>query len=116
MEELEYKTKRTELTLECMALAHLINEETEYCVFLDYHGHVGSIDIRIAASKRDYHNYVCEAEIYTRYGQMQRATKEEKIIASLTAKRDVLRVILETEDIPYDEMIEHITTHRQYSF
>ena len=50
------KIINSELVLEIIKLAIQVNSETNYCVFVDYYGHIGSIDARVSKSKTDYNN------------------------------------------------------------
>jgi len=43
------------LVMEIISLAVLINENTELCTFVDFSGHVKSIDVRVFPSKSEEH-------------------------------------------------------------
>lgn len=56
------KTRAAKLQ-EIIGLCMKVNEETKYCVFADFSGHVHWLDIRIASSKKDYHNHVLTSQL-----------------------------------------------------
>jgi len=45
--------KNYKLVMEIIGLAILVNENTDLCVFVDFSGHIKSIDVRIFPSKSE---------------------------------------------------------------
>lgn len=98
--------------MEIMNLAFLVHQETEYCVFIDWSGHVDQLSISIRESVANYQTKVCELEFYTYWKLNQKNIPYD----DLKAKKLVLESILDTHDIPYD-MCERITeTSYRYAF
>lgn len=114
----KYKDERIKLILEIMALAYLVNEHTEYCVFINYFGHVDSLDIKIRESKERYNSEVCETAFKTHFRNLCDLQKEteENHLAWLKAKKETLKDILDYREIDYSEMTEHIKAYASYSF
>jgi hypothetical protein len=54
----------TEKVSELMDLAIKVQRETEYGVFVNFHGHVESLDVIITESKDDYHSKIYEWSFY----------------------------------------------------
>lgn len=55
---------KEEIILKLMQLALKIESETDKCVFINYSGHVDSIEVRIAESKKNYNNWLYDSRIY----------------------------------------------------
>lgn len=109
------ETERQKLIMEIIMLAVLVQENTDYCIFLDYSGHVDSIDVRIRESKKNWQNEVCESRITTKFQDYYHKDRSDHL-ASLKAKRDILKEILETHEIPTHEMEEHVEHIMNYHF
>jgi hypothetical protein len=105
--------EKQKLALEIMALALLVDQNTDYCVFIDYSGHVESMDISIRQDKKNYQNKVCESKVYRIF---QDLNKKGDAYASLKSRRDVLKHILEEKEIPYHEMTEHVEKISHWEF
>lgn len=90
--------ERDLLVLEVMALAYAVDRLTEFAVFIDYSGHVGSCRVEIARSKCLYQERLASTEFYVS-GRYQ-----EDGLGWLKAKRDHLRSIAETHDIDTSAM------------
>ncbi len=114
----KYKDERIKLILEIMALAYLVNEHTEYCIFIRYSGHVDSLDIQITENKERYNTTVCESEFKTHFHNLYDFKKEteDNYLAWLKAKKETLKDILDYGEIDYSDMTEHIETYASYSF
>ena len=106
---------KLKLMFECIALAVLINEHTDYCVFIDFSGHIDTLDVSIRKNKDQYQIRLCETEMKTAYLSWYHEDKSD-VNAWLKAKRDVLKQILDENDIPYDTMDEQIETLVTYIF
>lgn len=52
---------------ELVYLAKLVEDNTDYCVFINYSGHVDRLEIEICESKLEYQKRVTEAAIKTNY-------------------------------------------------
>lgn len=101
------KEESLKLKCEMFVLALLINEETDYCVFVSYSGHVDSIDFTLAESKQMYNSKIFETERRTNFRKRYEENKEDEL-AYLKAQRDVLKQILENNELPYEELERHI--------
>jgi len=107
--------ERIKLILEIFTLGYLIQDQTDYCVFMDFSGHVDSFSIDIRKSKKNYQIKVCETELQDRFLELYYKDKNDHL-NYLKSRRDVLKSILENHEIPYEEMTEHIEQIRSYSF
>ncbi len=107
------KTTRDDLVIRAMALAHMVNQYTSYCVFINYSGHVQSIDITIGQSKKNYLEYVLQTEFYTAYKEHAGRGNSE---AELQAKIEILTRILRENDIPFDDCQYTEELVREYTF
>ncbi len=104
------KTTRDDLVIRAMALAHMVNAHTEFCVFVNYHGHVCSMDIRIAPSKARYNEMALQSEITTAYKTYSGSDAEIK------ATIEVLKRILQEQEIPFDDLEYTEELVREYTF
>lgn len=102
--------KRDDLVIRAMALAHLVNQYTDYCVFVNYSGHVQSVEIRITESKKLYSHSVLATEFYSAYKQHSGPDAE------IQAKIDVLKQILKEKAIPFDDLEYAENLLREYTF
>jgi len=107
------KDEKLKLVLEIMALAVLVDQQTKYCVFCDYAGHVELLNVSIRENKKKYYNKIAESSTYRIFKDYNEKGDPN---AFLKSRRDVLREILETHDIPYHEMTEHVEEIRNYKF
>lgn len=106
--------EKTKLTIELMALAFLVNEETDYCVFIRFSGHIDSMEIEVAASKENYLNKVLHAEFDTAYKEWRKT--DQPLIANLKSRIAVLKQILKDGAIDYSELEYQEWTARDYFF
>lgn len=89
----EYKVRYHKVVSEIMYLTVLVNLYTDYCVFLDYSGHVYSLSVSITPSKEDYNTILAEDEFRLK------PFKSGDGVAWLERKRDILVQILEGREI-----------------
>ncbi len=61
---MEHNFNPIKLIGEVMALAYLINSNTEYCTFIDYSGHVDKLEISVRKSKDDTKTKLYNSEFY----------------------------------------------------
>lgn len=101
------KLEKQKLIAEIIQLAMAINYQTDYCVFVDFSGHVNWLDIKIAESKENYNKQVCTSHI---------VLKRDNAIERLTAAKSKLIEILETQDIETSDMDYEIKEIRHYIF
>jgi len=106
--------EKAKLTIELMALAFLVNEETDYCVFIRFSGHIDSMEIEVAASKENYLNKVLRAEFDTAYKEWRKT--DQPLIANLKSRIAVLKQILKDGAIDYSELEYQECTARDYFF
>ena len=60
-------------------MAVKVNNETTYCVFFTFHGHVDNIDIYVTPSKERYHDKIIDEEFYTVLGDQEGSHKHVSI-------------------------------------
>jgi len=107
------KTTRDDLVIRAMALAHMVNQYTNYCVFIHYSGHVQSLEIVIAQSKKEFSERVLQTEFYTIYKEFADKGNSE---AEILAKIEILKRILQEREIPFDELTYSEELIREYTF
>lgn len=95
-------TEEQKIILDIMRLAYLVQELTEYCVFIRYSGHVDQLQIQICKSKIGWEETVMESEFATAY-KSWRDKDEDPMKAELLSRREVLEQILEDGSIDYDQ-------------
>lgn len=105
--------ERQRLIVEVMTLAFAVHENTDYCIFIDFSGHVNSFSISIRESKERWQNKVCETELATVIGEYQSAGDVDSY---LKAAKDVLTQILKDGEIPYEMLTRHVDTVYHYTF
>ena len=105
--------KYLKLSCEIFVLALLINERTDCCVFVNYAGHVDSIGIRMSESKKNYNEEIFGTEIKTNFLK-RHDEKNDDPLNFLKSQRDVLKYILEENDLPYDELEEYVEEKVSY--
>lgn len=115
MKQKDTSEERELLVLEVMMLAYAVHQRTDYCVFIDFSGHVDSISISIRESINNWEKKVCETEVYNLYREKYYGNADEQD-GYLKSVRDVLKEILKKGDIPYDKMQKHIEQVYHYSF
>jgi hypothetical protein len=99
--------EKQKLVAEILQLAMAVNFQTDYCVFVDFSGHVSELTIRIVESKENYKERVCTSRTYLdRDYTMQR----------LEAMKTKLIEILETKQIDTSIMNYQIEEIRHYIF
>lgn len=109
--------KRIKLILEIFTLAYLVQSQTQFCVFIEYSGHVDSFYIDIRESKENWNQRVCATEFETMFqNRFQSGNKERNEEEWLKCKRDILKSILENHEIPYSEMTTHTETVYRHTF
>jgi len=104
------RTVRDDLVIRAMALAHMVNQYTNYCVFIHYSGHVQSIDIRICPSKKRFTETALSTEFYTAYKELSGPDAE------IQASIDVLAKILKDGEIPFDDLEYTEQLVKEYTF
>jgi len=80
------------LVIEIISLAILINENTELCTFVDFSGHVKSIDVRVFPSKSEEHTQNVH-KIYSAnsYYSDDSWMDEDKVLSKLQEIKEALR-------------------------
>lgn len=106
--------EKIKLTIELMALAFLVNEKTDYCVFIRFSGHIDSMEIEVAASKENYLNKVLRAEFDTAYKEWRKT--DQPLIANLKSRIAVLKQILKDGEIDYRELDYMTQKYRDYYY
>jgi len=104
-------TTRDDLVMRALCLAHMVNQYTEYCVFIHYSGHVQSMDIIIAPTKKRFCERALETEFYTTYKEYAKESDAE-----IKAKIEILKHILQENEIPFDDCKYTETLIREYTF
>ncbi len=103
------------LTCDAFALALLINEHTEYCVFANYSGHVDNFEIRFAESKTNYLANIFSTELKTGFEKLYKENPDDKL-SYLKAQIEIMKRVLDEGEIPYEELEEHIEQIVSYTF
>jgi hypothetical protein len=113
LNEGEIMTEKDKLILEIMTLAYAVDQNTEYCVFMDFYGHVGNgqLMIKITESIANYHNEIASTEFYLN-GKYQK----DDGLDWLRCKRDHLKHILDEHEIDAGGMVEHSRCFVEYAF
>lgn len=102
------------LVVEIMALAYLIQSKTDHVVFIGYHGHVDSMDVRVCESKEQWQKELFRTDFHVKWCQDH--YKDGDPLKWLKTKRDVLKHVLEEGEIPYGEMEKIVTELVEYEF
>ena len=102
-----------QLVITIMQLAYLVQTRTPYCVFINFSGHVNSLDIRICKSKGEWQIELLRSETTTEAIRLMRQGDPN---ASLNAKIKILKGILDTLEIPYEECEVEEIYSQEYSF
>lgn len=109
----QWQETEDDLIMQCMNLAFLVNQKTEFCTFVRFSGHVNKCEIEIRAGKENWQSELLATEFTTAYRE-HLANKDK--YSYYRAKRDILRRILQEKDIPYDECDVEIISYEEYSF
>lgn len=88
-------------------LCILVNNQTDYCIFLNLSGHVNQISYRICESKTNYQRYIVDEEFYFDYDSPAKMNMKLDKLISLLA--DMLR----TNRIDYDQL-KTARNHKTY--
>lgn len=114
---LEQRNERNSLMIQIMMYAYLYHDSdaNEHCVFIRFSGHVDNMEIEVAESKERYNNKLCGSDIYPIYQDYSKKEPDNPNI-HLKAQRDVLKRLLDENEIPYDEMECEISEVRDYYF
>lgn len=102
-----------DLIMQCMNLAFLVNQHTDFCTFVRFYGHVNKCEIEIRAGKDNWQSEILSTEFTTEY---RKHLENKDKFSYYRAKRDILRHILQEKDIPYDECDVEIIQYEEYSF
>ena len=105
------------LFAEIALLAAKVNNETDFCVFFDYSGHVNHIRIKICKSKERYNDELVASE----FGVLIPEEKEGEgyqfhsykytDLQDMKKKKAFMVYLLENHDIPYHSAIREEITH-----
>jgi hypothetical protein len=104
---------KDQIIIEIMHLAYLVQRHTNYCVFIEFHGHVEQLEVRIRASKEDWQTKVLDTQFHTEFKKWM-AQKDP--LAFYKAKRDILKRILDEGEVPYELCDVERYTVEEYSF
>lgn len=115
IEDQEKRAEYLKLMAEIGYLAVAVNEFTEFCVFFEFSGHVGHVSLTICPSKNRYNEEIASGDFFAKYRDAERPYKTVEN-ASLLAKRDQLKSILEEHDLPYHDMTPVHEMHTTYEF
>ncbi len=107
--------EETRLVLRIMHLAYLVNQRTDYCVFINFSGHVNSLHVTIAESKKRYDHDVLVSEFSTCY-KVYRDQNAPPLLAELKARSEILERILTEREIPFDDLNYEEMYSRLYTF
>lgn len=111
---IEQKMEYYQLVAQTALLAVLVNNETDYCAFWEYHGHVSWVQIQLRESKENYQRELMLSEFDNFYEKRYSFDKEPDYkLADLRKKRAFLEYILELNDIPYAKATSEIITYTE---
>lgn len=116
---MEQTDKEARLIMKAMNLAYLVQARTSYCVFINYSGHVDSLDISIRESREKYNNELAKSHIYgweSYYEHYKKYTTKKDKNASIKAKIDLLKSILTNHEIDYSMCEREEQINYNYSF
>jgi hypothetical protein len=82
--------------LSMMNLAYRVNQETDFFVSFNFCGHTDEISIEIRRNKRGGHNEIATCEFFIHH--------PTTTLSSLDKKISILKKILKTSNIPYDDI------------
>jgi hypothetical protein len=99
--------EQEKLIAEITFLAMMVQSKTDYCVFVDFSGHVNQIVIDIRESKQNYQERICRAQTYL---------NREYSIKRLHEIKDQLVEILETNKVDVSHMNYQIEEVYHYYF
>ena len=85
-------------------MAVKVNNETPYCVFLSFSGHVDDICIQVASSKTNFHDKILNMEFYTVIGEPKHSNKRVSI-DDLKHSYRLLSGLLQ-EDVDISKLLE----------
>lgn len=105
--------KQSKLIAEIFLLAMRVQSETNYCVFIDYSGHVETMKIRIRRSKKKYHDTVAECEFNT---VVKEYSSEENTIKRMECVKETLLEILENKEVDVSNLDYEVEEIRHYYF
>lgn len=109
----EQQDERDKIILEVMGLGYLINRTTDYCVFVDYSGHVDNMRIEICESKSRYNDQVAFSNFKCGYLETLTETMQDPN-GWLKMKRDMLKEIAAKGEVDTSGMmreVEHVYHH-----
>ena len=99
--------EKIKLMQEVIFLAMQVQEQTDYCVFINFSGHVNCIEIEICKSKKDYEKNVAKSYI---------RLNDEWSIERLKEVKATLLEILESKEVDTTEMDYEVEEIRHYQF
>lgn len=105
--------ERDKLILKIMHLAYLVHVETDYCVFIDFSGHVDSLQISIRESVAAWEVDVLETEFDTAF---QDTCESGEHHVYLKAKIQILEQILAGQEIAYENLDYEEMYSKKYYF
>lgn len=95
---------------EINTLAYMVNEFTDYCVFVRNHGHIKNIEIEVCISKKQYNETAARAD--SSYDAAR--YPEERITKKLSRMKYQLKKILRDKKIDYSKLDYEIEEVRHY--
>ena len=95
-------TERDRLVLKLMHLAYLVHTLTDYCVFINFSGHVEHLDISVRKSKENWQTQLFFSEIVLAYHKY--CVEDGPTTAELRAKIEILERIIQEGEIPFEDM------------
>lgn len=106
----EQKKERQRLFVRMLGLAYMIQLETSYCVFIDYSGHVDTLEVDIRESKKNWQQKVASCNIYTseKYEEFQKSGEDPNFWVK--EKVRILEEILESGEVDTSGMREEVET------
>jgi len=104
MTKLQMMTEKQQLVLRIMRLAYLVHENTSYCAFIRYSGHVDELQVEIRRSKDIWQEKLFQVELVDHYTERK---NEGSRYPQLDATVALLENILRDGRIDFDEVGEY---------
>lgn len=100
---------KEQLISDILLLGVQAHYRTKRCVFVEFHGHVNDLTVRVRKSTKEYQTELtCTSimlEPYPFYDNDQRKAFEQEVIEKLQATKQHLETLLENGDIGTDNLL-----------
>lgn len=108
------------LIAEIMYLAAVANFKTERCIFVNFSGHVNTLEIDIRKDKNQYGTEIASSYItlmpYETMTDQQKQRFNERVINKLLDIKTVLESLIQDGDIDKEKLHEYVVKTVKYTF